>query len=49
LLLCANGSVELIRRQETVADYFATLNFKPQMLMPAKTSSDAPATLRVAS
>jgi diaminopimelate decarboxylase len=34
LLLCANGSVELIRRQETVADYFATLNFKPQMLMP---------------
>jgi hypothetical protein len=26
--------VELIRREETVADYFATLNFKPQMLMP---------------
>jgi diaminopimelate decarboxylase len=38
LLLCANGSVELIRREETVADYFATLNFKPQMLMPAKQS-----------
>ncbi len=34
LLLCANGSVELIRREETVADYFATLNFEPQMLVP---------------
>jgi diaminopimelate decarboxylase len=38
LLLRSNGSVELIRRQETVADYFATLNFEPQMLVPAKQS-----------
>lgn len=27
LLLCADGSVELIRRAEIVEDYFATLNF----------------------
>ena len=36
LLLRTNGSVELIRREETAADYFATLNFEPQMLVPAK-------------
>ena len=34
LLLRSNGSVELIRREETVADYFATLNFAPQALVP---------------
>jgi diaminopimelate decarboxylase len=34
LLLRANGAVELIRREETIEDYFATLNFEPQMLMP---------------
>jgi diaminopimelate decarboxylase len=34
LLLCTNGAVELIRREETLADYFATLDFEPQMLMP---------------
>jgi diaminopimelate decarboxylase len=34
LLLCPNGAVELIRREETLADYFATLDFKPQVLMP---------------
>ena len=34
LLLRTNGAVELIRREETVEDYFATLNFAPQMLMP---------------
>jgi diaminopimelate decarboxylase len=34
LLLRTNGAVELIRREETVADYFATLNFAPQMLLP---------------
>jgi diaminopimelate decarboxylase len=34
LLLRTNGAVELIRREETVEDYFATLNFKPQMLVP---------------
>ena len=38
LLLRTNGSVELIRREETVADYFATLNFEPQMLVPVKQS-----------
>jgi diaminopimelate decarboxylase len=35
LLLRANGAVELIRREETLADYFATLDFQPQTLMPA--------------
>jgi diaminopimelate decarboxylase len=34
LLLRTNGTVELIRREETVADYFATLNFAPQQLLP---------------
>jgi diaminopimelate decarboxylase len=34
LLLRTNGAVELIRREETVEDYFATLNFAPQMLLP---------------
>ena len=44
LLLCSNGAVELIRRQETLADYFATLDFEPQVLMPANVA----ATLRAA-
>jgi diaminopimelate decarboxylase len=35
LLLRPNGAVELIRREETVKDYFATLNFEPQRLMPS--------------
>ncbi len=30
LLLCVDGSVRLIRRAETVADYFATLDFAPE-------------------
>jgi diaminopimelate decarboxylase len=34
LLLRSNGSVELIRREETIADYFATLNFAPRVLQP---------------
>jgi diaminopimelate decarboxylase len=34
LLLCPNGTVELIRREETLADYFATLDFKPRTLVP---------------
>ncbi len=38
LLLRPNGSVELIRREETVEDYFATLNFAPQVLLPVKQS-----------
>ena len=32
LLLRQNGSVELIRREETMADYFATLNFEKNIL-----------------
>ena len=32
LLLRANGTVELIRRAETMDDLFATLNFKPKIL-----------------
>ncbi len=32
LLMCADSSVHLIRRQETLADYFATLNFDPKVL-----------------
>jgi diaminopimelate decarboxylase len=49
LLLRSNGSVELIRREETVADLFATLNFAPQVLQPAKNSADAPSKFRIAS
>ena len=35
LLLKADGSVERIRRAETMADYFATLDFTPKTLPPA--------------
>jgi diaminopimelate decarboxylase len=34
LLLCDDGTVELIRRAETVEDYFATLNFDRKTLSP---------------
>ncbi len=34
LLLSADGSVKRIRRAETVADYFATLNFEPDSYQP---------------
>lgn len=34
LLLCADGTVDLIRRAEQLGDYFATLNFTPQQLRP---------------
>lgn len=34
LLLRTDGSVELIRRAETVDDYFATLNFEPDIYAP---------------
>jgi diaminopimelate decarboxylase len=34
LLLKTDGSVELIRRAETMDDYFATLNFEPDRLLP---------------
>jgi diaminopimelate decarboxylase len=34
LLLCKDGTVRLIRRAETVEDYFATLNFAPQSYPP---------------
>lgn len=32
LLLRADGSIDLIRRAETIEDYFATLNFEPDIL-----------------
>lgn len=35
LLLRSGGAVELIRREETPADYFATLAFEPRVLQPA--------------
>jgi diaminopimelate decarboxylase len=35
LLLRLDGSVELIRRAETVEDYFATYNFAPDDFKPA--------------
>jgi diaminopimelate decarboxylase len=35
LLLGGDGSVHLIRRAETLDDYFATLNFEPDSLTPA--------------
>jgi diaminopimelate decarboxylase len=34
LLLRTDGSVELIRRAETVEDYFATYNFQPDVFTP---------------
>ncbi len=34
LMLRADGSVEMIRRAETEEDYFATLNFAPNILTP---------------
>lgn len=34
LLLCADGSVELIRRAETVEDYFATLDYEVDLFNP---------------
>jgi diaminopimelate decarboxylase len=40
LLLRTNGSVELIRREESAEDYFATLNFEPQMLVPNRPAHD---------
>ncbi|MDY0270298.1 diaminopimelate decarboxylase [Trichloromonas sp.] len=36
LLLRADGSVELIRRAETVEDYFATYQFTPDAFIPKK-------------
>jgi diaminopimelate decarboxylase len=38
LLLRSNGSVELIRREETIADYFATLNFASKTLAPNRSA-----------
>ena len=38
LLLCADGSVKLIRRAEKLEDYFATLDFTPQSY-PGRASS----------
>jgi diaminopimelate decarboxylase len=35
LMLRQDGTVELIRREERVEDYFATLNFEPEALKPA--------------
>lgn len=37
LLLKKDGTVELIRRAETMDDYFATLNFEPKTMGPALT------------
>ncbi len=34
LLLKTDGTVELIRREETMEDHFATLNFKPDIFKP---------------
>lgn len=36
LLLHADGSIERIRRAETLEDYFKTLNFEPDTLTPSK-------------
>jgi diaminopimelate decarboxylase len=41
LLLRSDGSVELIRREETVDDYFATLDFQPDLTMPGKAAKRA--------
>ncbi|MBW1960528.1 MAG: diaminopimelate decarboxylase [Deltaproteobacteria bacterium] len=39
LLMRTDGSVELIRRQETVEDYFATLSFDADRIVPKKTGT----------
>ncbi len=49
VLLRRDGSVELIRREETIADLFTTLNFAPQVLQPSDSSGDALENLRAAS
>ena len=36
LLLQSDGSVALIRREERSSDYFATLQFEPDMILPEK-------------
>lgn len=36
LLLKTDGSIELIRRAETMEDYFVTLNFEPQTITPGR-------------
>ncbi|WP_321414102.1 diaminopimelate decarboxylase [uncultured Desulfobacter sp.] len=36
LLLKTDGSIELIRRAETMEDYFATLNFEPRTITPGQ-------------
>ncbi len=38
LLLCCDGSIELIRRAETLEDYFATQNFSADLFRPSTTS-----------
>ena len=39
LLLRADGSVELIRREETLDDYFATLTFAEDRFAPDQAKS----------
>jgi diaminopimelate decarboxylase len=41
LLLRADGRVELIRREQRIEDYLATLNFAPDIMRPAAASGDA--------
>ena len=41
LLLAADGTVHRIRRPETVADYFATLNFVPEVLPAPESNASA--------
>jgi len=41
LLLRSDGSVERIRREERSADYFATLAFEPDMILPQKSITRA--------
>jgi diaminopimelate decarboxylase len=43
LLLRRDGSVDLIRRAETMADHFATLSFEPDRLQPGASHGDATA------
>ena len=36
LLLRSDGTIELIRREETLSDYFSTLEFEPNRFIPTK-------------
>ena len=41
LLLRSDGQVELIRREQRLEDYLATLEFRPDIMLPAAAAGSA--------